>query len=490
MSEESLETGGRSAQKAVEESGFDESLRRKLEERIASANFKNEYASAFAEAGLPSSAGRSTRDIAAAQAWTGTESVEDASLRMLTDSYKPMRVKTRIPSPATQPPKRVDTGRPGHRSTGARLANARDKTSIYATLKDSGLSEKEKEKMRQDMKDRFAPHARAVPATIQGLASLANERIEDAIARGQFKNLPNRGKQIERDYNASSPFLDTTEYFMNKIIQKQEIVPPWIEKQQELVSTATKFRARLRNDWKRHAARMIASRGGTLQEQVRRAQAYAAAELIVNPPRRKEEKLNSVDDAGHFSQISLSGELSVPSTSASSVTQPVTEIVITETKTPQAVAAESPESVTSDQPSTQDPIPPIATSQSPPPIPFRDPTWLATENAFLTLSITSLNALTRTYNLMAPDLAKKPYFSLPRELAACYSDVAPQIANAIVERAAAPKRPTDDGFGFGKGAGMVERLTGGGVRVKDERPGRAYGFKEFWRDVWGKEGSG
>jgi len=88
---------------------------------------------------------------------------------------------------------------------------------------------------------------------------------------------------------------------------------------------------------------------------------------------------------------------------------------------------------------------------------------------------------------MAPDLAKKPYFSLSRELAACYSDVAPQLAGHITERALAPKRPLDDGFGFGKGPGVVERFAGGRVKVKDERPGKSYGFKEFWRDVWAKE---
>jgi hypothetical protein len=121
-------------------------------------------------------------------------------------------------------------------------------------------------------------------------------------------------------------------------------------------------------------------------------------------------------------------------------------------------------------------------------IPFRDPTWLATENAYLTLSITSLNALTRTYNLMAPDLAKKPYFSLARELASCYSDVAPQLPGAIAERAAAPKRRPDEGFGWkGMGEGVGEVFGGKRVVVRDERPGRRYGFREFWRDVWGEK---
>jgi len=89
------------------------------------------------------------------------------------------------------------------------------------------MDEREREKRFQELKDRFSPGARSVvPGTIQGLASLANQKIEDAIARGQFKNLPSRGKKMEPDYNASNPFLDTTEYFLNKMIKKQEIVPP------------------------------------------------------------------------------------------------------------------------------------------------------------------------------------------------------------------------------------------------------------------------
>jgi hypothetical protein len=63
-------------------------------------------------------------------------------------------------------------------------------------------------------------------------ASLASERVVDAIPRGHFRNLPH-GRAVERDCSARGPFLDTTEYFMNKIVQKQEIVPPWIKKQQE-----------------------------------------------------------------------------------------------------------------------------------------------------------------------------------------------------------------------------------------------------------------
>ncbi|KAH7135954.1 hypothetical protein B0J11DRAFT_519599 [Dendryphion nanum] len=486
MSEEALESGGRGARKAVSEAGFSEDLKRQLEERIASSNFRAENRNAFAEAELPSHAGRGTRGVATADAWTGEESVHDSTLRMLNDAHKPLRLRrpARMPGPAAPPPRRVDTGRaPDKGSTGTRLANARDRSGMYSSLKESDIDELERQKRFQLLKDRFSPNARSiVPGTIQGLSSLANERIEDAIARGQFKNLP-RGQKIERDYNASSPFLDTTEYFLNKIIQKQEIVPPWIEKQQELVSSATKFRARLRNDWKRHAARTIASAGGTLAEQMRRADAYAKAEMIANPQRKKTEEITTVDESGQLSQISLSGELKVPLDSFSA--EPVVEEVVVAEWT---ALGEKDGSVIHDA-STQRRSVAVQSSplETPPaPYPFRDPAWEATESAYQTLAINDLNNKTRSYNLQAPDLAKKPYFSLQRELNACYADVAPQLAEVIKQRALYPKKKLE-GFGeslAGGSAGVMDRLVGEKVKVRDERVERRYGFRQFWKDVW------
>ncbi|KAJ9666655.1 hypothetical protein H2201_003314 [Coniosporium apollinis] len=497
MSEESLETGGRSARKAVEEAGFDEALRAQLEERIASASFKSDNASAFAQANLPASAGKGTRDIASARPWTGTETVEDAALRMLTDAHKPLRIPgaARTRTIAPRAPTKIDTGRSTSKpSTGARLANARDRSSIYSTL-NQNMTESERERFRKEMKARFEPASRAVPATLQGLASLANERIEDAIARGQFKNLP-RGQKIERDYNASSPFLDTTEYFMNKIIQKQDIVPPWIEKQQELVSTANKFRARLRNDWKRHAARVIASRGGSLESQLARAREYAAAEAVVNPVKRKQETINTVDGGGQMSQITLAGELKSAALEAGVLSSPSTEEKITITETP--VSDDGSPTTTPPSPETPNasitmthttPSAPSAdpTAAPPEPInviahPFRDPSWLATESSYLNLAINNLNSLTRNYNLMAPNLAKKPYYNLERELRSCYADVAPQLVDAIRERALAPKVKVEI-VGHRPG-GVMEKFAGGKARVHDERTAKRYGFREFWRDLF------
>ncbi|KAF9700354.1 hypothetical protein EKO04_001554 [Ascochyta lentis] len=502
MSEDALESGGHGARKAVEEAGFSADLKAQLEQRIAAASLQSP------DVNLPASASRHTRDLATTEAWTGTESIHDASLRMLNDAHKPMRIGRRVtPGPAVQMPQSIDTGRKRSKAgQGLRLANARDRTNMYASVQsDVDLEETDRQKRLQDLKDRFDPHARViVPGSIQGLASLANKRIEDAIARGQFKNIPRgKGKNVERDHNANSPFIDTTEYFMNKIIQKQEIVPPWIEKQQELTSAASRFRSRLRADWKRHAARTIASAGGSLQDQVRKAEAYARAELIVNPSKVKKETLTTVDKDGQMSHISLSGQLKHSSSDASGTTL-VSEITAEKTPldsgtetTPSATTTEtiqvpltipptSVEAAAAAAAASTDPAPALSATppQPPPTVVFRDPVWLANETSYLTVAIADLNSKARSYNLQAPELARKPYFNLDRELKACYSDVAPLLAEAILDRARKPVKKTES---FGQSLserGIMGTLGGAPVRVRDERTTKQYGFKQFWNDLF------
>ncbi|TGO85859.1 hypothetical protein BPOR_0357g00050 [Botrytis porri] len=334
------------------------------------------------------------------------------------------------------------------------------------------MSEGEREEFRKELKERFSPGARPMPNSIRGLAALANERIEDAIARGQFKNIP-RGKTIERDARADNPFIDTTEYIMNKMIQRQDIVPPWIEKQQELVKTANVFRTRLRNDWKRHAARTIASRGGTLQEQMRTAEIYAQSEALHNPKKRAVEQTsvptNATDDP-----VMVKIVQEVPS---SSTGDPVIQI-LAEMKEDEIDIGKISPLETNRQPTSE------KTSAALPP-PFRIPSWEESEQSYLKLAITDLNSKTRSYNLMAPDLAKKPYFSLERELNSCYADVAPQLAAAIKERATRPAKELVEKIGHRPG-GIMERFGSDKVKVYDsKRP--LYGFKEFWNDLFGEK---
>ena len=48
-----IESGGRDGQRATEEAGFSEELKKKLEERIQKTSFRNEYPAAFAQMEMP-----------------------------------------------------------------------------------------------------------------------------------------------------------------------------------------------------------------------------------------------------------------------------------------------------------------------------------------------------------------------------------------------------------------------------------------------------
>lgn len=441
--EEVLLTGGRSGRRAIEDSGFSEDLKEKLFNKIADESFSQQYTAFLAEA--KSSTGSVGAGIPPSQPWTGEESTADAVLRMLDDAKKPLKPELRS---KFQPPV-VDTRlkRAPKQSPGQKAAGARDKAAVYSGMgmkSQTGLTEEEREEIKRGFRERFESHARAVPATVSGIAALANERIENAIARGQFKDIP-RGKEVKRDPRADNPFVDTTEYIMNKMIKRQDLVPPWIEKQQDLTRAANTFRGRLRNDWKRHAARTIASKGGSLQDQMRRAEQYAIAEEIHNPRQRSAE------------------QISVPSSVTSD---------------PVMANRERLDEMAAQTGSTGE----ISVSR-----PFRDPEWEKVEETYMKLSIDNLNKMTRSYNLMAPDLAKKPYFSLEKELASCYSAIAPLLAKEIQQRAT---RPASNSLGVGTTTGasaILEQFSGkDNVQVHLEADEKSYGLKQWWRDVWKK----
>lgn len=529
MAEETMDTGSKSDRKMMADAGFSEELKKQLEERIAQSAFKIENQQVLSQASMPSSAGKGTRDQAAAPIWDGNESLQDSALRMLDDSHKRMKMPARKPT--------LNSGmslRPNPKqkvSVADRLVNARDRTSIY-TQQSQDMSEEERAKFRQELKSRFEPGSRPMPATLQGLASLANERIEDAIARGQFKNIQRgKGVNIERDYNASSPFLNTTEYFMNKIIQRQEIVPPWIEKQQELLKMVNTFRMRLRSDWRRHAARSISSKGGSLEEQMRKAKAYALAEEKHNPqPVTRSQTMSSIDLTGKLTTITIEERIAAgvtPDEGSAPVEIKVTEIaphqeaqkeqpasqgseviaqdtfVVSTVTVPEPGSTAQSDSGTnstttypvaqtagSETPTNRAPSQPNLHEVLPMAYPFRDSAWEKTENAYHNLAITEINALTRSYNLMAPKIAQKPYYTLQRELDRCFAEVAPTLPDEILNRSR--KGPVKIQIAMHKEGSVMGKFQGTGhvARVRDEPEARGYGFKEFWKDLFVKEDQG
>ena len=67
-----------------------------------------------------------------------------------------------------------------------------------------------------------------------------------------------------------------------------------------------------------------------------------------------------------------------------------------------------------------------------------------------------------------------------------YRDVAPQLADEIRERARAPKVKVHWSEGQA-GSGVLANLGAGqNARIWDERPGKQYGLKEFFKDLFAK----
>lgn len=123
--------------------------------------------------------------------------------------------------------------------------------------------------------------------------------------------------------------------------------------------------------------------------------------------------------------------------------------------------------------------------------PFRDPQWEKTELGYHTLAINELNSLTRSYNLMAPKIAQKPYYTLARELRRCFADIAPSLPDEILQRSRKPVvkiavMPHEEGGvleRFGSSVGVKEWTGHHGV-IREEDGNKGYGFKEFWKDLF------
>jgi len=404
-----------------------EDLKSALLSRVAAAEFASTHAQAISVSRLPSSASKHTRDLASARPWDGTEAQEDAVLRMLIDAHKPLRQQPVLQTVDLRPHSTFGP-KPARAE---RVSGARDSALEYSLTKDTNMSD-ERAQISAMFRERFQPAGRPMTAaSVSALMSLADRRIEDARARGQFDNLP-RGQPRVEDHNARSPFLDTTEYFLNKMIRKQEILPPWVEKQQELGREAEAFRARIRNDWRRRVARVISARGGTLEEMCARAERYAEAEARRVQLKRVEKILQ------------LGEEVSEEEMAAAYAPGP-TEV-------------------------------------------FRDADWEKTELNYNQLCIDTLNSLCRSYNMMAPEIARKPIYTLERELDWCFADVAPQVAEEIRERARRPEPPKLTVKGKGRTGLMGSLGIGEAHQAKiydSEKPN--YGFKDFWKDLFGRK---
>lgn len=172
--------------------------------------------------------------------WDGTESVHDVNLRMLLDlKPPPIKYKKTIITPPM--------------SFKERIENAKESSLDYKI----GNTKKEEDKFRELYKEKLlGPSAflnSSSPHTLIGMANtLADAKINASINHdtGQFHDTSDmssvRGKPLDREHLRN---CTDSNYFMNHILQKQEILHPWIDSQQSIDRQTIDFRKNMDGEW-------------------------------------------------------------------------------------------------------------------------------------------------------------------------------------------------------------------------------------------------
>ncbi|KAI3403048.2 hypothetical protein KGF56_004108 [Candida oxycetoniae] len=189
------------------------------------------------------STNKHARDIYNSKPWHGKESTYDANLRMIIDS---------VPKPVNDP---MSTFKAKRRVVTAndRLSLAKDMSLDYKVNKRG----KEEARFRELYKERLLGpsmllnNSGLVASSIDAVGSIASNKINASINQqtGKFDDPEMsavRGMPLTTSHLKN---CTDTNYFMNQILKKQEVLPPWIEAQQSLNKAVASFRQNLDEMW-------------------------------------------------------------------------------------------------------------------------------------------------------------------------------------------------------------------------------------------------
>lgn len=89
----------------------------------------------------------------------------------------------------------------------------------------------------------------AVVGAVKGLAGLAEQKIEDARRRGVFQQNSLRGKPLVADEHSGNPHLQREEFLLNRMVQRQGGMPPWVALNHEMMTEDRALRQRVQHAW-------------------------------------------------------------------------------------------------------------------------------------------------------------------------------------------------------------------------------------------------
>jgi DnaJ family protein C protein 28 len=104
------------------------------------------------------------------------------------------------------------------------------------------LKEKlEEHQLAQETSEQPTPTKRA-----QERADLIEQRIQEAMANGEFDNLRGKGKPLAF---ASNPYVDPAQGLAFSLLQNNDLAPEWIERDKEIRREIEIARQQLRQAW-------------------------------------------------------------------------------------------------------------------------------------------------------------------------------------------------------------------------------------------------
>ncbi|CDO92125.1 unnamed protein product [Kluyveromyces dobzhanskii CBS 2104] len=220
-------------------------LYKNLEEK----SFKSAYKAQLSVAVRNNILNKHSRDIATAKPWAGSEDPMDTSLRMILD-HVPKSQGGQNPGSnigftgRSQTLRELQTPISARRSERVqnRLEQVQDKIVRYQQDKktDDDVEKKEASEFRALYAEKFTPIG-----SFEKLRSVADARIEESMRKGDFQSVKAlHGK--DTDVRNDNAHIDRTAYHLNKILVRQKIVPPWIEKQGSVLKDIESFRDELK----------------------------------------------------------------------------------------------------------------------------------------------------------------------------------------------------------------------------------------------------
>lgn len=193
------------------------------QQKLKDKKFQYENQRVLANLNFPSNVtNNQARDIAMSEPWTGQEPMKATALRMLEENNKPLKINSDV----------------------KKLSSAKTTILEHKLCKSEETKlVDEDSKFKEIYAERFTPIG-----SFDKIMTIADARIEKAMREGQFKTVP-RGNKLHVEIGT---YVDRTEHHLNNVLIKQNVTPPWIERQGETNSNIRGFKIEFLTKFKNH----------------------------------------------------------------------------------------------------------------------------------------------------------------------------------------------------------------------------------------------